>query len=286
MFALVVTSQAIADDNIVIVLDGSGSMNADFGSKNRMETAKEIIKKTVLELPHEGTKVALLCFPRYEWVYPLGPINDAEFTKAVDILHPDGGTPLGANMKVGADELLQARKKDPYGSFRLILMTDGDAQDSGLVDKYCDDILSRGIAVTTIGIGMDNGHQLQKKTPYRSANDAQSLAQATREFVAAEAGAGSNVSVEEVLAEIAPLPDDSANLMIGSISKIQNHPIGTAAPVTVEEEQAQTYSKATVFNVASGKQPSSGMTLVLYGLLGMFCGVLLVFGIVWWIGNR
>ena len=62
---------------------------------------------------------------------------------AIDSITSQGGTPLGEYMKQGADALLDARKKQfGYGTYRLLVVTDGEANDAGLVDGYTPDIIS------------------------------------------------------------------------------------------------------------------------------------------------
>ena len=76
-------------------------------------------------------------------------------------------------MKKGADTLLKARKSQyGYGSYRLLVVTDGEASDPGLVERFTPDIISRGIITDVIGVDMNKAHTLATKVhSYRSAND-------------------------------------------------------------------------------------------------------------------
>src|SRR5688572_14682498 len=118
-----------AHDNVVIVLDASGSMNGALpGSKlNKMAAAKVALKEVLKKIP-QSTRLGLLVFSarnlQDDWVYPLGPRNDAELFKAIDLPLPGRGTPLGQYIKIGADRLLEERAKQfGYGTFRLLVVT-------------------------------------------------------------------------------------------------------------------------------------------------------------------
>ena len=105
-----------AVDNVVIVLDGSGSMAGSLpGSKmNKMTAAKAALKQVLKSVP-ESTHIGLLVFSakgvETDWIYPLGPRDDAKLMQAIDRPQPGGGTPLGAYLKKGTDRLLEERAK-------------------------------------------------------------------------------------------------------------------------------------------------------------------------------
>jgi Mg-chelatase subunit ChlD len=95
-------SSAGADqDNIVVVLDASGSMREPMKKvkKSKMEAAKEALEAVMREVP-PTTNVGLLVFSgsnlKNDWVYPLKPVEPAALSKAIHLPTPGGGTPLGA----------------------------------------------------------------------------------------------------------------------------------------------------------------------------------------------
>ena len=180
-------------DNVVVVLDCSGSMAAALPGSNldKMTAAKNALKQVLQTVP-PSTHIGLLVFSardvKDDWVYPLGPRDDAKLNQAIDPLQPSGGTPLGASLKKGADRLLEARTKQfGYGTFRLLVVTDGEAGDKELVERHTPEIVARGITVDVIGVGMSQRHTLATKVhSYRSANDPASLkrpATAARELL-------------------------------------------------------------------------------------------------------
>ena len=118
-------------NNVVIVLDASGSMNDVMRGTTvqKMKAAKSALIKVIDQIP-ENTNVGLLVFGssnvQDDWVYPLGPINREMLETAIQLPMPEGRTPLGAYIKKGADRLLDQRKKQfGYGTYRLLVVTDG-----------------------------------------------------------------------------------------------------------------------------------------------------------------
>ena len=241
-----------AADNVVIVLDASGSMSGKLKGTDlsRMEAAKGALKE-VLQQITPSTRVGLLVFSAKDlkdvWVFPLGPRDDARLKTAIDRLQPGAGTPLGEYIKHGADRLLEERKKQfGYGTYRLLVVTDGEANDQMLVERYTPDVIARGIIMDVIGVGMDTQHTLATKAhSYRSANDPAALKQAIQ-AVFAELGAGSkDTAGEDAFAVIAPLPLEVAQAALLALATSGNEPIGAR----VESSAAS--------DSASGQPPSS-----------------------------
>ena len=223
-------------DNVVIVLDASGSMNGRMGSTSKMNAARTSLKVVLKSLP-ASTHVGLLVFGASnlsnDWVYPLGPRDDATLVAAVDEPVAAGGTPLGEYIKRGADRLLEERSKQfGYGSYRLLVVTDGEAGDPNLVDQYAPDIMGRGIVVDVIGVGMKGDHTLAKRVhSYRRADDSESLKRAVAEVFAEVSDTGdAGGAVSEAFAVIDPLPIEVAGAMINALGSSGNHPIGEKPP--------------------------------------------------------
>ncbi|MCI0540518.1 MAG: VWA domain-containing protein [Verrucomicrobiales bacterium] len=222
-----------AHDNVVIVLDASGSMNGALsGSKlNKMAAAKVALKEVLKNVP-PSTRVGLLVFSarnvQDDWVYPLGPRNDSELFKAIDLPMPGRGTPLGQYIKVGADRLLEERAKQfGYGTFRLLIVTDGEAEDRTLVERYTPDVIARGIRVDVIGVAMASNHTLARRVhSYRAANDPASLRRALSEVFAEVGGSRADQADAEVFALLEPIPAEIATAAIQALSSTDNRPVG------------------------------------------------------------
>lgn len=228
---------AAANDYIVIVLDASGSMGRPMRSENvrKIDSAKAALREVLGQVP-DTTQVGLLVFSARglgsaEWLYPLGPRDDTALTAAIDRPEPGGGTPLGANLKKAADRLLEEREKQfGAGTYRLLVVTDGEANDPTLVDRYTPEIVARGIRVDVIGVDMAQDHTLATRVhSYRRANDTQALKQAISEVFGEVGSTGTDTADEEAFAALAPIPIDVASAMVQALSKLNNRPIGESA---------------------------------------------------------
>ena len=227
-------SAEVEHDNVVIVLDASGSMGNNMRGTHvqKMKAAKDALSKVLGKIP-PSTYVALLVFSgknlSNDLVYPLGPRNEARLARAIAAPQPGGNTPLGRYIKKGADLLLAQRAKQMgYGTYRLLIVTDGEAQDRHLVDRYTPEAIARGITVDVIGVDMKTTHTLATKVhSYRRADNPESLHKALAEVFAEVSGSGKDATVSEDFDLIAALPVESAQAMIRALSTSGNHPLGT-----------------------------------------------------------
>ena len=220
-------------DHVVVVLDDSGSMGDRMRRQSgvtRMQAAKQALNTVLASLDTSAQVGIVRLNGDPSWVVPMGAVDFDRTRDAIARIVPKGGTPLGAFMKVGADALLEARARDHYGTYRLLLVTDGEAGDARVVRRYLPDVLSRGITVDVIGVDMASDHSLATQVhSYRRADDPDSLTAAIQEVFAetraADAGA-SDVSDFEL---IAALPDACAQAALVALAEAGNHPIGSRA---------------------------------------------------------
>lgn len=235
-------------DNVVIVLDASGSMAEQMRAVQlkKMDVAKAALKKVLTNVP-ETTNIGLLVFSaknlRDPWAFPLGPRDDEALMSAVDLPVPGGGTPLGQYIKIGADRLLQERAKQyGYGSYRLIVVTDGEASDMNVMNRNVPEVMSRGILIDAIGVDMKGNHTLATKVhSYRRADDPQALAQALAEVlgeVVTSGDAGGDAE-EDAFELLAAIPSEVAGSMLEALTQASNAPIGQG-PVPPRQPRAQT----------------------------------------------
>jgi len=219
-------------DNVVILLDASGSMNNSMKStgERRIDSARLALKEVIRSLP-PTTQVGLLVFSKKlnGWAFKPGPRDDQQLFKVLDGIEADGGTPLGQFLKTGADQLLQERKRQfGYGSYRLLVLTDGEAGDAQKVEEYTPDIMSRGIVIDVIGVDMAAAHTLATKVhSYRRANDPASLKQALQEIFAEVDQSNSQGGTGQAFEELAPLPGDMALSVLKALSSSGDSPIGS-----------------------------------------------------------
>ena len=265
-------AQVQVTDNVVVVVDASGSMGANMAGtgRDRMSVAKDALKQVLDQIP-DTTHVGILVFPRGDWVYPLGPRKDSMLAGAIDSIQSGGGTPLGDYMKRGADVLLDARRKQfGYGTYRLLVVTDGEAGDARQVEAYTPDIISRGITIDCIGVEMASRHTLATKVhSYRNANDPESLKQAISEVFAEVASGDAAQTGEDAFELIADLPEATASAMLKSLSTSGNQPIGESP--SMRSVESPSYSGGT-----TSSQSTSGAE---DNLLMLLCGALCVLGV-------
>ena len=229
-----VCAQEVYTDNVVIVLDASGSMKEKMKGTRivKMTAAKQALHQVLQHVP-ETTHIGLLVFSsanvKDPWVYPLGPRDEDKLKAAIDLPHPGGGTPLGKFIKKGADRLLQEREKQHgYGSYRLLVVTDGEAGDEGFMKHATGLLLQRGvITLDVIGVDMAGRHTLATRShSYRQANDPESLTRAVQEVFAEISTSDGSGADAEAFAEIAPLPANFAADVLKALGTTGNQPLG------------------------------------------------------------
>ena len=238
-------------DNVVIVLDASGSMKSPMpgAGTSKMESAKTALKSVLAKLP-PTTRVGLLVFSaanlKNPWVFPLGPRNDAVLIPAIDQLQPYADTPLGRYLKIAADRLLEERARQfGYGSYRMLVITDGEAQDQDLVERHTPEIMARGITLDVIGVAMRDKHTLATKAhSYRHATDSESLNRALREVFAEVTAGAKDMAQSEAFAALAPIPVEAAAAAIQALSRSGNQPIGVKAQAAGAKPQSPAVTTA------------------------------------------
>ncbi len=277
--------QEVYNDNVVIVLDGSGSMKEPMDSHGttKMMAAKQALHSVLSQLPGT-THVGLLVFTNntsQDWLYPLGPQDAQQLAAAIDSIQPGGGTPLGKYIKKGADRLLQQRARQfGYGSYRLLIVTDGEARDDRLVDRHAGEVMARGFTIDVIGVKMKKDHTLATKVhSYRRADDPASLTKAIAAVMAEVSAADTSDATGENAFEIlAPLPAEVARAMVQSLAASGNHGIGEAPPV---QSQADDGGRRTAPSPSTtgGPPPLSEIDSSTPGIVG-FVAVVCVIAII------
>lgn len=229
----------IHKDNIVVILDASGSMQEKFSgdqTKTKMEAAKAALLEVLSKVPAD-THIGLLVFSganiQNEWVYPLGAKDTQKLTAAIQLPQPSGNTPLGRYIRIGANRLLEQREKQyNYGNYRLLVVTDGEASDADKVRHYTPEILNRQIRVDVIGVDMTTNHMLANVVDsYRKADNPGELMAAVSEILAETGGTDTDVGGEDAFEYIAPLSDEiAADLIQQLTTPPSNTAIATKSP--------------------------------------------------------
>lgn len=274
--------QSVIQDNIVVVLDASGSMSQTMSgaSFDRMTAAKAALSKVLLDVP-DTTNVGLLVFSsnnipaEEDWVYPLARVDRAALAAAIQRPTPGGNTPLGAYLKKGADRLLEQRRlQRGYGTYRLLVVTDGEASDPHLVDQYLPDILSRGMTVDVIGVDMRQDHVLATRVhSYRRANDPKSLVQAVTSVFAEIGSTQDDRRSQEDFEIAAAIPEGMAEKLLSALANSGNQPIGQRPALPGGDAAAGASPRLP------GWQPPPAQPESSWSVLGTCCTVVTVVGI-------
>lgn len=168
-------------DNLMVALDMSGSMHysdcaGDYPSK--AAAAKDALKIWLQGVP-ETANLGLSAFTggQSKVYVRLGTKNRERFMSTVDSLQPDGGTPLAEIVDLSEDELeRQARYQQGYGSYRIVVITDGEHSGGYDPRPVVETILgnpANPVEIYTIGFCVDANHALNQPglTEYRSATN-------------------------------------------------------------------------------------------------------------------
>lgn len=154
----------------VIILDDSGSMGND-----GITAAKNAIVSTVADMP-DGDRVAVIAL-NDGVVLPITPGADAKRSIA-DVMAPisaNGGTPLGGSLAMAKQMItLDAARQRGFGTFRIMITTDGAASDAKVLKSVTRDLLGKTpIQLATAGIGIGEGHPLNLPGQKRLCGDRQ-----------------------------------------------------------------------------------------------------------------
>ncbi len=135
------------------VIDRSGSME-DIGPSNvtNLELAKEAARRSIAFLYPQDRAGVLSFDSNPEWLVPLQYVtNQQSMDILIGTLRPGGGTDIYAAVKAITETL----PGDPSTLKHVILLTDGGADPTGIVNMVAKMYQDYGITVTTIGIGKE-----------------------------------------------------------------------------------------------------------------------------------
>ena len=166
-------------------------------------------------------------------------------------------------MRIGADELLKLRAQAPYDTYRLLVVTDGQATDARLLDSLLPDLMSRGLNVDVIGVAMTETHTLAKSAhTYREAGDAATLTAALSAVFAETSG--DSQSSQSDFQMLAGLSEEVAGEIVKSLSAPRNDPLQTveehaAAAITMDQPaMAWRHSRADSSSCKSKQRTNCG----------------------------
>lgn len=261
--------------NVVVLLDDSGSMGDSFSANrgiSKMVAAKQALMLLVNRLP-DNTKIGIITFRG--WAYNLAVLDKAKVEESLKDVNPNGGTPLGRYMRTAANALLELRDKQKYGTYKLIVITDGESSDdllTPLSGQY--GILSKGLAVEAVGIDMSEKHALATQVPYRNARSFEELKNAVSATVA-ESTADQR---SDDYGTIASLDPHVAGAMLEALSFTDNAPVGSRPMLTKDGKVQYQDGKivSEVPKVVSGGSMSWPVVLIIVVVCVVLLGIVIV----------
>ncbi|MDP5085426.1 MAG: VWA domain-containing protein [Yoonia sp.] len=179
--------EALPDPNRVytaIVLDDSGSMGQD------MEAAKTAVLAS-LEAMKDTDAVAVIAL-NDGLILPFMAVADARTALPAPLsrVFSDGSTPLTRALKTARQGLAEeAAKVGGFGTYRILVTTDGVADNGDLLRAEIEDIARQTpIQIATIGVGLTGQHVLRRPdlAAFVSVSDVSGLADALRTAIAEE----------------------------------------------------------------------------------------------------
>jgi uncharacterized protein YegL len=243
LISLSLASLSFGQQVVVVVLDDSGSMDKRMHAGPRKIDAAKSAMLTVLEQLPTDAEIGIVTLNGPDgsgkWIKPLGPVDRTKLKATIRQITAGGATPLGEFMKVGTDALLSHRAESVFGDYRLLIVTDGEATDAWLVDRYLPDILSRAITIDVIGVDMAQDHSLATRVDsYRRADDPESLTQAIQESLAETQLDGNDPDERANFELLQGWPDELAVAAIGALCRNNDLPIGENPPQGAEDQVA------------------------------------------------
>jgi hypothetical protein len=208
------TEPIIDQNNILFILDASGSMKAKTGSKTKMDAAKEVITELISDLPstiHAG----LMAYGHrrkddcedVELLIPVGPIQKDAFAQKVQALQPLGQTPISFSIRQAADVL-----KGVAGKKAIILISDGEETCKKDPCAVAAELKKADIdlKVHVVGFGLDTAaakkqlHCIAEATggTYAEAGNAEELKKKIAEAAAAETEGGDTGKLVSVIQDM------------------------------------------------------------------------------------
>ena len=144
---------------MMMVIDTSGSMAGD-----RIKSVKEGLRIATKEI-NAGNQVGLITFSdRVKNIVNLSPFDALQHKRllaAINVLEADGNTALYDGAIAGLAPLMERRKADPTGVFRLLLLTDGEVT-TGLKFEEVKDLMKfSDVRIYPIAYGEVNQQELK-----------------------------------------------------------------------------------------------------------------------------
>jgi uncharacterized protein YegL len=168
--------------NIVILFDDSGSMM----QQGRIYKAQKATISLLKSLK-EGTNISIYALNKKR-VVELQPVEDGveSAIKKIENIRANGSTPIGKSLTAVTKILeRQKEKQSGYGSYTIVIVTDGKANSPKTMFGAVDRAIDNGFIIKTIGLDIHN-HKLKNITEFVEASSQRELTKALMRAVDAE----------------------------------------------------------------------------------------------------
>ena len=178
-------------DNYLLMLDTSGSMSEAVcgGGERKIKAAKRAVISFFDRLD-PAANVGLYTFSEtITEVLPVGRHAPADFAKAVNYLSAGGGTPLTEALDVSEAVLRKvAQGQGGYGSYNLIIVTDGQSTDGDPSSEARKIAQMTAVSINAVGFCTGERHSLniQGFTNFSTAQNAEQLVESLSQSVQPE----------------------------------------------------------------------------------------------------
>jgi len=137
---------------MIFIIDKSGSMSDVSGGVSKVELAKEAALRS-LDLLSPTDKVGVIAFDdTAQWVVPITSLEDKDaIANGIGSIRSDGGTNIFAGVQAASREL----PADDAAVKHIILLTDGGADPTGIVELVQAMHDDYGITLSAVGVGTD-----------------------------------------------------------------------------------------------------------------------------------
>lgn len=145
------------EGNVILILDGSGSMWQQLEGEAKIVTAKEVMTELIEELP-AGLDLGLASFGHrrkgdcsdIEMLVPLGPQNRAVLVARLQSIDPKGKTPITKTLEMVGEQLKILEEQAS-----VVLISDGNETCGGDPCAQIRDLKRKGLDVTVHVVGFD-----------------------------------------------------------------------------------------------------------------------------------
>ncbi|MEQ9618614.1 MAG: VWA domain-containing protein [Deltaproteobacteria bacterium] len=155
------TEEEGSGSNILLILDGSGSMAGQIEGKAKMNVAKEVMTDLINDLP-DDVSVGLVVYGHrskgdcddIEMMAEMGEIDKATLTRKIESISPRGKTPIAKSLEM-AGEQLEAMED----LTTVVLVSDGEETCEGDPCALVKSLKEKGINVNVHVVGFNVGEK-------------------------------------------------------------------------------------------------------------------------------